>query len=549
MFKQIAIIAGATIALTACSMKQKEKVDLILTNGIVYTLDSAFSKTTAFAVKAGRFVKTGTDSEILSQFTAEETIDAKGMPVYPGFNDGHCHFYGFGENLFRYADLAGATSFDEVINRLKAQHEKHPSEWLLGRGWDQNLWEGQQFPDNDRLEDAFPGKKILLIRIDGHASLVSKAALQAAGITASTRVQGGEVLLGADKQPTGVLIDNADQAVKDLIPKLTEDEKAIALQEAQQQCFAVGLTSVTDAGLQVATIELIRKMHADGRLKMRLNAMIDPDENTLQTYLPEGPQQEDRLSIRSVKLYADGALGSRGARLKAPYTDAPDRFGLIMHDTAFYADVMQRAYDAGFQVNTHAIGDAGVRLVLDLYAHLLKGSNDRRWRIEHAQVVDPNDLEMFRQYNIIPSVQSTHATSDMGWAGERIGNERLKGAYAQKVLLQTNGWLVNGTDFPIESINPLHTFYAAVFRKDQQGKPENGFQMENALSRMEALRSITIWPAKGAFEETIKGSIEPGKWADFVVLSGDLMTEPENKILHLKALQVFSAGEQVYSTP
>ncbi|HQQ13057.1 MAG TPA: amidohydrolase [Bacteroidales bacterium] len=527
-------------------MKPTE-VDLILFNGHVYTVDSTFSVAASFAVKDGKFVAVGTNEEIARRYQSAHLIDAGGKAVYPGFNDGHCHFYGFGENLFRYAELAGAASFAEVIDRLKQHAASHPSEWLLGRGWDQNLWEGRQFPTNEALEEVFPNKKILLLRIDGHASLVSKAALELAGISAKTQIEGGEVLLGKDGKPTGVLIDNADAPVKALVPKLTDDEKKTALLEAQKRCFAFGLTSVTDAGLPYATIRLIEELQSQGTLKMKVNAMIDPDEETMNHYLPSGPYSSGMLSVRSVKLYADGALGSRGAKMKAPYSDAPDKSGLIMHETSFYQNVIQRAYDAGFQVNTHAIGDSGVSMMLGLYGAVLKGSNDRRWRIEHAQVVDEVDFARFATYNIIPSIQSTHATSDMGWAAERVGNDRVKGAYAQKRLLSANGWLVNGTDFPIENINPVYTFYAAVFRKDLNGKPAEGFQMENALSREEALRSITIWPAKGAFEEIRKGSIEPSKAADFVILSADLMKAAESEIVGAVPLQVFSNGKQVFS--
>lgn len=544
MMKYLSIIILS--AIYACTPMKKQEVDLLLVNGNIYQVDSLFSKAEAFAVKDGKFVAVGSNSDIMAAYSAVTIYDAGGKAVYPGFIDGHCHFYGFGENLYRYADLAGAQSFDEVISRLKTHASTHPSEWILGRGWDQNQWSGQQFPDNEQLENVFPGEKILLIRVDGHASLASKAALKAAGIDAKTRIDGGEIHLGADGEPTGVLIDKADEGVKSLVPSLSVAEKKIALKEAQARCFEVGLTSVTDAGLPVATIELIREMQESNQLQMRVNAMIDPDETTLTYYLARGAEKSNLLSIRSVKLYADGALGSRGARLKAPYSDAPGKTGLLMYDTSFYRNVMMRAYEAGFQVNTHAIGDAGVELVLKLYGEFLKGPNDKRWRIEHAQVVDSQDFELFGKYNIIPSVQSTHATSDMYWADERLGPERIKGAYAQKKLLETNGWLVNGTDFPIEHINPLYTFYAAVFRVDMNGQPEGGFQMENALTREEALRSITIWAAKGAFEEDLKGSIEPGKLADFVVTNMDLMSATREDILKTKPLVVYSSGLKMF---
>lgn len=540
------IILAVIAAFYSCTPMEKQTVDLILLNGRVYTVDSAFSTAEAFAVKDGRFVAVGTNAEIEKAYTSDQYYDAGRKAVYPGLIDGHCHFYGYGENLFRYADLFGAKSFDEVIQRLEQHANSHPSDWILGRGWDHNLWNPQVFPENALLEKHFPGKKIYLGRVDGHAALASKAALEMAGIHAQTKIQGGEVLLSADGQPTGMLIDNAGEAIKALIPKLTDSEKEAAMLEAQKNCFAVGLTSVVDAGLPYQTIELIRKMQTEGRLTMRLNTMIDPDDATMDYYMPNGPFTSDHLTIRSVKLYADGALGSRGAKMKAPYSDDPQKTGLILFDTSFYKKVMQKAYDAGFQVNMHAIGDEAVHYVLNLYGGFLQVKNDRRWRIEHAQIVDPADFELFGKYNIIPSIQSTHATSDMGWADERVGPERIKAAYAQKQLLEQNGWLVNGTDFPIENISPLLTYYAAVFRKDLQGQPEDGFQMENALSREEALRSITIWAAKGSFEEDVKGSIEPQKLADFVVLDHDLSTATDKEVLQTKPIVVFSSGKKVF---
>jgi len=546
MFKNKLAIVALFLTLYACKPMDKQAVDLILLNGRVYTVDSTFMVAEAFAVKDGRFVAVGSTKEIQSMYSSDIIHDAGGKAVFPGFIDGHCHFYGYGENLYRYADLSGATSFDEVLNRLKLHYEKHPSDWILGRGWDHNLWQPQQFPDNERLDEVFPGKKVLLIRIDGHASLASKTALKAAGITSKTKIQGGEVLLNSYGQPTGILIDNADAAVKLLVPKLTDDEKKTALMEAQRNCFAAGLTSVVDAGLPYQTIELIRSLQDEGSLKIRINAMIDPDSATLDFYLPKGPQSSEKLAIRSVKMYADGALGSRGAKLKEPYTDAPEKTGLMMYDSSYYKGIMQRAYIAGFQVNMHAIGDEAVRTVLELYSDFLKGPNDLRWRIEHAQVVDSSDFHLFGDYSIIPSIQSTHATSDMGWADERLGTERIKGAYAQKKLLAQNGWIINGTDFPIESINPIYTFYAGVVRKNLEGWPEAGFQMENALSRQEAIRSMTIWAAKGSFEEQMKGSIEAGKLADFVILDKDLMEIRPEEILNTKPLAVFSSGEKVY---
>ncbi len=539
------VILFLSLFITACS-DMKEKVDLIVFNGHIYTVDEGFSVFSAMAVKDGKIYDLGLSKDILKRYNADQMLDVDGKAIFPGFNDGHCHFNGLGENLYRYADLKGSKSFEEVIERLEHHIAQHPADFILGRGWDQNLWDPPVFPDNELLEHSFPAQKILLIRVDGHASLASKAALEIAGIKASTRVEGGEVVLNNEGQPTGLLIDKADIPVRTHIQPLTVTERHSALLEAQNRCFELGLTSVTDAGLPYQTIELIRNMQNNNELKMKINAMLDPTEETLDYYLAAGPQFSDLLSISSIKLYSDGALGSRGAWMLEPYSDEPTKTGFRMEEDVFYRDIIQRAYDAGFQVNTHAIGDAGVRYILDLYAEILPENNDRRWRIEHAQIVHPNDFPKFGTYNIIPSIQSTHATSDMLWAIDRVGEERLRGAYAQQQLLEQNGWLVNGTDFPIEGINPLETFYAAVARKNIEGIPAEGFQMENALSREQALRSITIWPAKGSYEENSKGSLEKGKAADFVILDHDIMECEIEQVRDTKVLVVYSNGEKVY---
>ncbi len=542
---KLLLLVAFGLVLNSCS-NMKENTDIIVLNARVYTVNDSFETAEAFAVRDGHFVAVGTQEEILDRFEASRVIDVGGRSVFPGFIDGHCHFYGYGENLFRWADLSGTKSVNEMLDRLEAHLATHPSEWLLGRGWDQNHWEPAVFPDNELLETRFPGKKILLVRIDGHASLVSKSALQAAGIDATYRVKGGDVLLNEQRAPTGVLIDNADLAVKALIPELTISEKQKALLEAQENCFAVGLTGVVDAGLPFQTIELIREMQQEGRLKIKINAMISPDDQTLDTYLPAGPSYDERLTINIVKMFADGALGSRGALMLEPYSDAKGVKGLMLHDSSFYYAVCQKAYDAGFQVSIHAIGDAANRFVLDMYGEFLKAENDRRWRVEHAQIVHQDDFFKFKTYSIIPSIQSTHATSDMYWAVNRVGEDRIKGAYAQQKLLAQNGWLVNGTDFPIEGINPLHTFYAAVVRKDLKGFPEGGFLMDQALSREEAIKSMTIWAAKASFEETYKGSIEIGKHADFVILDRDIMQVADAEIPQASVISTFVHGESVY---
>ena len=512
--------------MTSC--QTKTAVDLIVHNANIYTVDEQFSKAEAFAVKDGKFVAVGNEKDIMSQYTATEVIDAQGKAVYPGFMDGHCHFVGYGEQLVRWCDLKGCQSFDEVIERLQEHDSLHPAEWLLGRGWDQNLWPVPEFPDNDKLAEVFPRRKVLLTRVDGHAVLASKEVLDLAGIDKDYKLDGGKVIL-KDGKCTGVLLDNTADVAKALIPPMTREERIHALLQAQENCWAVGLRSVTDAGLDIETIELIDSLQEAGLLKIHVNAMINPDDETMDHFMEKGIIDKEKLTIRSVKIYADGALGSRGAKLIEPYSDAPETSGLILESDEFYHHVCQKAYDAGYQVCCHAIGDGGTRHILDIYTQYLKGENDLRWRVEHSQVVAEKDFQKFHDYSIIPSVQTTHCTSDMDWAGERLG-DRIKNAYAYQRLLQQNGWLINGTDFPIEDISPIYTFYAAVARKHLDGTPSEGFQMENALTREQALRSITIWVAKGCFLESRKGSIEVGKDADFVILDRDIMTVEESEI-------------------
>ena len=522
----------ALCALILCLMNScnhKTPVDLIVHNAKVYTVDDNFSIAQAFAVKDGKFVAIGDEASLMSHYVAKETIDAEGNAVYPGFMDGHCHFTGYGENLVRWANLKGCRSFDEVIERLKEHDSLYPAEWLLGRGWDQNLWEGAEFPDNTRLAEVFPNRNVLLTRVDGHAVLVSQEVLELAGIDESTKMEGGMALI-KNEHCTGVLLDNMADAAKALIPPMTTEQRVQALLKAEENCKAVGLTHVTDAGLDIATIELIDSLQEAGLLRMHVNAMVNPDDETMDHFMKQGIIDKERLTVRSVKIYADGALGSRGAKLLEPYSDDPTHSGLMVESDDFYRHVCQKAYDAGYQVCCHAIGDGGVHHILDIYSEFLKGKNDLRWRIEHSQVVDDADFQRYGEYSIIPSSQTTHCTSDMDWADERLGEERIKNAYAYQRLLQENGWVVNGTDFPIEDISPIYTFYAAVARKHLDGTPAEGFQMENALTREQALRSITIWVAKGCFLENRKGSIEVGKDADFVILDRDIMTVAENEI-------------------
>lgn len=533
------------IQLLACT--PMEKSDLIIKNAKIYTVNKTFDMAGAMAVKDGKILAVGSEKDILGKYGSDRIIDLNGKPVYPGFIDAHCHFLGYGTGLLKQVDLVGTISFDEILEKVKAHHEKYPSNfWIEGRGWDQNDWAEKTFPTRDKLDLLFPENPVILTRIDGHAALVNKKALELAGIDAKTKIEGGDVILKNGK-PTGVLIDNAIELVTAIIPPPDVQQLTDALLAAQTNCFAVGLTGVHDAGLGTREVQVIDSLQHDKALKMRMYVMLSPSKENFATFVENGPYKTDHLNVRSIKLYADGALGSRGAKMLKDYSDDPGNSGLVLTPPDTIRKICKTAIEKGYQVNTHAIGDSANRMMLEIYGEFLKGANDKRWRIEHVQIIAPDDFDLFGKYNIVPSAQPTHATSDMYWAEDRVGAERIKGAYAYKQLLDQNGWIPLGTDFPIENINPLYTFYAAAVRKDLKGWPEGGFQMENALSREETLRGMTIWAAKAAFEENEKGSLEPGKLADFVVLEKDIMTAPDTELPHIAVVKTFVGGEEVYS--
>ena len=541
--KYLVLTIIVTGILFSCKEK-KHNMDLIIYNANIYTVDKDFTQAESAAIKDGKFVATGSDQEILGKYRAASVIDMEGRFVYPGLIDPHCHFYGYGISLMN-ADLVGARSFEEIKEIIQKHDREFPSEWILGRGWDQNLWPVQEFPHKGRLDRIFPDKPVLLTRIDGHAAIANSEALRRAGIDTETTVDGGE-FIKENGELTGVLIDNAINLVRQHVPAPEYQDKVAALMNAQKNCFAVGLTSVGDAGLDRDMIMLMDSLQKSGDLKIRVYAMLNPSRENFENFLQKGIHKTEHMNVRSVKLFADGALGSRGARMIEEYSDDPGNYGLLIETPEYLSRISRKAWEHGYQVNTHCIGDSAVRLMLDIYGNILGGTNERRWRIEHAQVVHPDDFDLFGKYSVIPSVQTTHATSDMKWAIHRIGSERMKGAYAYKDLLEQIGWLPNGSDFPVEHINPLYGFYAGVARKDLEGYPEGGFQMENSLTREQALRGMTIWAAKAAFEEDEKGSIEPGKFADFIVTDEDLMEMDMERVPHLKIRSTFSSGKEVY---
>ena len=527
------------IVLSSCS----EKADLIVHNANVYNLNSSLDKSSSFAVKDGKFIYVGND-EILSKYSSANIINAQGLPIYPGFIDSHAHFFDLGYYI-NQVDLKNTNSLEEVIERVISFDSENNTEFIIGRGWDQNDWSNKDFPDNLLLNQEFPDKAVVLRRIDGHAYLVNDFALELAGIDNLSNVEGGEFIKKNGKL-TGVLIDNAMRLIDDIIPEPTKEQTVKALISAQNLAFENGLTTISDAGLTKSQIDLIDELQNDGILKIRIYAMVENEPKTLEYYLNSGPYKTDLLNVRSVKVYADGALGSRGALMINDYSDRKGFKGIIRTPIDSIQNLAFKLAGTGFQMNTHAIGDDANRIVIQAYRNALFDYRDPRWRIEHAQVVSEDDFELFNS-KIIPSVQPTHATSDMYWLNDRIGPKRAKNAYAYKKLLEKSGIIAFGTDFPVEDISPIMTFYSAVVRKDISGYPEGGFQIENALGRLDAILAMTISGAYANFEEDEKGSIEIGKFADFIILDNDLIESEESKIPYTNIVATFINGELVFN--
>ena len=533
------------LLLFAIACKQKDyNADLLVKNAMVYTVDSNFTTADAFVVSGGKIIAVGKAGTLEQKYNAHQVIDAGGHAVYPGFIDAHSHFYSYGLSL-QDVRLENTKSWQEVTDSVVSYARKNTEGWIVGRGWDQNKWKVKEFPNKAKLDSMFPVRPVMLGRVDGHAILVNQAALNIAGIKPGQTITGGKIETINGKL-TGLLVDNAESLVRRKIPAPTDTLIQSAFLDAQSNCFAVGLTTVADCGLPYTMVSTIAQLQHKGLLKMRMYVMLSDSPENFDYLFKRGVYKTPGLDVRAFKMYADGALGSEGACLLQPYSDQKNWRGFLLSSQQHFADVAKKLADKGFQLCTHAIGDSANRVILKIYASVLKGKNDRRWRIEHAQVLSPDDIKLFGEYSIIPSVQPTHATSDMFWAVSRLGKKRLKTSYAYKQLLEQNGWLPLGTDFPVENISPIYTFYAAVERRNLAGLPKEGFQMENALTKEQALRGITIWAAKANFEEKEKGSIEPGKYADFVILDKDIMKINGADMPNVKVLKTYINGEKVY---
>ncbi len=541
------LITYSLVLILFSSCKFRQKISLVVHHAKIYTVDAKFSVAEAMAIRDGKILAIGTNEEILKEYEGEEELNAAGKTIYPGFIDAHAHFVNYGFSL-QQVDLTGTKSWLDCVEKVKAfvkNKNIQPGTWIQGRGWDQNDWEANEFPNKDLLDTNFPENPIALVRIDGHALIANAKAIALANVKPGQIIQGGtiETLNG---KLSGIFIDNAEDLIGAVVPGATKEQFVIALKEAQQNCFSMGLTTIQDCGLNKSTVDVIDTLQKEDIVQMKLNIMLSDDSANYAYYLKAGPYKTERLNVNGFKLYADGALGSRGACLLQPYSDKPGWQGFLLKDRGYFEKIIPLIYNSKFQASTHAIGDSGNRMILQVYASVLKGKNDRRWRVEHAQVVNEKDFNLFGDNNIIPSVQPTHATSDMYWAEQRLGGARVKNAYAYKKLLQQNGWIPLGTDFPVEDISPFKTFFAAVVRQDAKEFPISGFQMENALTREEALRGMTIWAAKAAFEEKEKGSLEKGKAADFIVVDTDLISCEAKDILKTAVNQTYINGKAVY---
>lgn len=527
--------------------------DLIVTHARIYTVDDSRPVVSALAVRDGRVAFVGSEREAL-QLRGETTrvIDAGGQTIIPGMIDAHAHLYGLGEFL-RDIDLTDTRSYEAIVSRVGERVGRtQAGRWVLGRGWDQNKWGDTRFPTHDALSRVSTNHPVVLTRVDGHAILANAAAMRAAGVTAATKdPEGGKIERTPSGEPTGVFIDNAMGLVTRHIPAVTAQDRRDATLAAIKAANEVGLVGVHDAGETRAVIETFEELAKAGNFNLRAYVMIGDDSAAIAHYFQRGPQSalyDGRLWIRSIKMYADGALGSRGAALLDPYADDPKNTGLLRTTADHLRDVSTRALQHGFQVGIHAIGDRGNRIALDAIDAALKTvpTTDHRFRIEHVQVLDHADVPRFAKLGVIPSMQAVHQPSDMYWAPTRLGYARTLGAYAWRSLLNTGVIIPNGSDFPVERVNPLYSFHAAVARQDDDNWPPNGWFPEQKMTRAEALKSMTIWAAFAGFQEQVTGSLTPGKYADFVILDRDIMTVPDADILGTRVLATYIGGRAVF---
>jgi len=535
------IITYFALILMLSSCFKGQKADLIIHNAQIYSFNLHGDVFEAMAIKDGKIIELGSEREILNKYRGT-AINAQKKEIYPGFYDAHGHLFSLAEKKLN-CDLTGSRSLNEVITKLERFDAQYNPKVLVGKGWDQSLWQNSELPDNALLNEIFPDKSVVLFRVDGHAVLANNFALQKAGITNGLQVIGGEIQTN-ENGLSGILLDNAIDIVAKVIPKPSNKQLKSAILECQEDLLQYGITNIHEAGITLEQFELLKELEHENKLKISIYAMLFPGSKELEFAKKNGVYRSEKLHVRSFKIIADGALGSRGACLTSPYHDAPHTHGFMLSSISEIQKIAETAKEIGFQLNVHCIGDSTNRTILKMMTELIRESRDHRWRIEHAQIVHPNDIKYFKESGIIPSVQPTHAVSDMRFVENRIGSEREKWAYAYKSLLNTNGIIAIGTDFPVEDINPFNTIEAAVNRKNPAGDPQGGYLKNEALTLDECLRGMTLWAAMASFEENEQGSLEPYKDATFVILHNPLYDAGTYTMNYAK--EVFIKGKKVY---
>jgi predicted amidohydrolase YtcJ len=521
---------------------KKKTADLIVKNATIYTINKQFEKASILVISNGKFIAVG-GNELLEKYQSNEIIDAKGKFIYPGFIDAHCHFTGYALDQYKL-NLYGTSSFKEMLEKIVGYSKTNKRQWIEGRMWCETNWKDVAEITKKELDVLFPNQPVFLLRIDAHAALVNQKALDIAGITKDTKVEGGEIQV-RNNELTGLLLDHAIDLIKPKIPSVDETTAIEYYQTTEQEFFTNGITSFVDCMVENNWWKWLQKAYLQNKISINSTLFLTNTKENIDDVLYQKFKQRSNCEVAGFKIFADGSLGSRGAYLLQEYADQHNHRGYLTTSISAIDSLSKKLINTNYQLAVHAIGDGANHEVLTIFSKYLEQKNDRRWRIEHAQVVDSNDVHLFGDYSIIPSVQPTHAISDMAWAKDRIGESRIKNAYAYNALLKQNNWLPLGTDFPVEELNPLNTFCAAVFRKNEAQKPTQGFQFENALSREQALRGMTIWAAKSVFKENEVGSIEVGKQANFVMLATDLMNADMTEIYQAKIESVFLNGRSV----
>ncbi len=535
--------------LYSCGRHKGKTADIIIHNATVYTMTDSDQKIEAIAIKDGKIIEIGAERQILNKYSADEYIDAQKKDVYPGLIDAHGHILNYAR-LKLSVDLVGCKSYDQMLLRIEKYQGKHNRPFIIGRGWDQSIWGENELPNNKKLNELFPDIPVCLFRVDGHALLANDKLIETSNLYERFKSdpelnQGGYIVYDNEQQPTGVFVDNAMKPILDILPDFPEADLMHEILEIQGELFSYGITGVHEAGVTAKEVRLIEKLIEKDQLSLNIYAMLLPTQKNMDFAKKNGVYSNKNLLIRSFKVYGDGALGSRGACLKQEYHDHPGHFGYLTTSLDRMMMIAELCETIGYQMNTHAIGDSANKTVLDIYAGIHTINPDHRWRIEHAQVVDPADQLLFAKYRIFPSVQPTHATSDQRWAEQRLGKDRMKGAYAYRSLLDQFGMIALGTDFPVEYPDPFRTIHAAVERTDIEGYPRGGFYPSEKLTLEECMKGMTIWAALAAFQENELGTIEVGKDATLVIFDKPVRSNVEFQPNFARTTII--KGKKVYS--